>query len=377
MTDLLQDLMLQAAFLQNEKGLQAWQTWKDKVDLDGPLHPGTFRLLPLIYRNLRRQEIDDPLLMKIKGVSHKNWTRNQLALQALAQALQGLENDGIKFIALGGLAFILQGHPDYSAYPPDQYSILVKPEKAYSAIQQLSKMGWIPSPNLPQTLDASLIAAKRVQTFYCDSGIKIRLCWHLLSNTDQSPADESLWIEAISVHHNDINAFVLDPADQLLYILQKDRIANIPSFFLQSIDTMLVLEANPDWVNWERFIGLAQQHRLLYQYQCIVGYLQDLLEVVELHPSLTDIQKLPVARSERFLYHFSFHQFSSLDNFPYAWFYYVQHSHRKPWWERVLGFLNLLWLNWRWRYFWLFPAFVLVFGMGKIRRSVRISPNSL
>jgi hypothetical protein len=377
MTGILQDRLLQAAFLQNEKGLQAWQAWKAMVDLDGPLHPGTFRLLPLIYRNLYRQEIDDPLLMKIKGVSHKNWTRNILALQALAQPLRGFESDGIKFIALGGLAFILQGHPDYSAYPPDQYSILVKPEKANFAIQRLRNLGWIPSPDLPQTLDESLIAAKMFQTFYCDSGKKIRLYWQLLSNTNQSPADETLWIDALTVHNSDLTALTLNPADQLLYILQKDRISIRPSFFLQAVDTMLVLEANLEGVNWERLIGLAQEHRLLYQLQRIVGYLQDLLEVAELQTSLTGIRKLPVARSERFIYHFSFHRFSSLDHFPYAWFYYIQHSHRKPRWERVLGFLNLLWLNWHWRYLWLFPAFVLVFGMDKIRRMVKISPNSL
>ncbi len=377
MTDLLQDQLLQAAFLHNEKGLQAWQAWKVMVDLDGPLHPGTFHLLPLIYRNLHRQEIDDPLLMKIKGVTHKNWTRNQLALQALVQPLRGFESDGIKFIALGGLAFILQGHLDYSANPPDQYSILVKPEKANSAIHRLRKLGWLPSPDQASPLDESLIAAKRCQIFYCDSGIKIRLCWQLLSNTNQSPVDDTLWIEAISVQNSDLTALALNPADHLLYILQNDRIVKRSSFYLQSIDTMLVLEANPDCVNWERLVVLAQKHRLLYQLQRIVGYLQDLLEVAELYPSLTSIRKLPSTRRERFTYHFSFHRFSSLDNFPYVWFYYVQHSHRNPRWERVLGFLNLLWLNWHWRYLWLFPAFVLVLGMDKINRSVRISSNSL
>lgn len=377
MTDLLQDRLLQAAFLQNDKWLQAWQTWKVKVDLDGPLHPGTFRLLPLIYRNLHRQEKVDPLLMKLKGVTHKNWTRNQLALQALAQPLQGFKSGGIKYIALGGLAFILQGLPDYSAYPPDRYSILVKPEKAISAIQQLRNLGWTPLPDLPQSLDESLIVAKRFQAFYSNSGIKIRLCWQLLSNTDQSPADDTLWIEAIPVNNCDFTALALNPADQLLYILLKNSICKRPSFFLQSIDTMLVLEAKPDRINWERLIGLAQQHRLLYQFQCIAGYLHDLLKVAELHPSLTGIQNLPVARVERFIYHFSFHRFSSLDNFPYAWFYNVQLNYRKPRWERALGFLNLLRQNWRWRYLWLFPGFVLVFGVDKIRRSVGISSNSI
>ncbi len=377
MTDLLQDQLLQAAYLQNEIGLQAWQAWKVNADLDGPLHPGTFRLFPSIYRNLHRQEIDDPLLMKIKGVTHKNWTRNQLALKALAQPLQGFESDGIKFIALGGLAFILQGHPDYSTYPPDQYSILVKPEKANSAIQRLRNLGWLPSPDLPQPLDENLIAGKRFQTFNCDSGIKIRLCWQLLSNTDQTPADETFWIEALTVHSSDLTVLALNPADQLLYILQNYYIAIRPSFFLQAIDTMLVLEANPEGVNWERLIGLAQKHRLLYQLQCVMDYLQDLLEAAELCPSLTGIRKLPVARRERFIYHFSFHRFSSLDNFSYVWFYYIQHNHSKPWWRRVFGFLNLLWQNWHWRYLWLVPAFVLVFGMGKIRRSVRISSISI
>ena len=58
-----QELLLRAALLQGEASLKAWQEWKSTLDFDH-IDPGSQRLVPLLYHNLQRQGVQDPLMGK-------------------------------------------------------------------------------------------------------------------------------------------------------------------------------------------------------------------------------------------------------------------------------------------------------------------------
>lgn len=47
-----QGLLLQATVWQGQKAIEAWEKWECSVDMD-KLDPGSHRLLPQLYRNLR------------------------------------------------------------------------------------------------------------------------------------------------------------------------------------------------------------------------------------------------------------------------------------------------------------------------------------
>ena len=82
-----QELLLRAALLQGEPALQAWQDCKAQVNLEQELDMGSYRLMPLLYRNLRTLGVDDPLMGKLRGIYGREWYKNQMLFRAMAEVL--------------------------------------------------------------------------------------------------------------------------------------------------------------------------------------------------------------------------------------------------------------------------------------------------
>ena len=96
--DSLQLPLLRAAFLSGAAGLAAWETWKSQVNMDDYPDPGSFQLLPQLYRNLQHQGLDDPLILKLKGIARQSWFRNQRNFSLLAPHLQMLKEAGMEVL---------------------------------------------------------------------------------------------------------------------------------------------------------------------------------------------------------------------------------------------------------------------------------------
>src|SRR5512147_1502008 len=70
-----QEWLIRAALLKGKDALDAWKEWKSSVDVE-ELDPGSHRMLPLLYRNLKSQGIKDPSMYKYKGVYDQTWYGN-------------------------------------------------------------------------------------------------------------------------------------------------------------------------------------------------------------------------------------------------------------------------------------------------------------
>ena len=84
-----QQWMLRAAILPGQSGLEAWDKWVACADIDH-LDLGSFRLIPLLYRNLRRLGVEHELLGRFRGIHRRAWYENQMALQRLSGLLRFL-----------------------------------------------------------------------------------------------------------------------------------------------------------------------------------------------------------------------------------------------------------------------------------------------
>lgn len=62
----LQELLLKATLLKTNVALEAWEEWHGQEGLER-LDNGSYRLLPLTYRNLQSLGYQDAVLMKLKG----------------------------------------------------------------------------------------------------------------------------------------------------------------------------------------------------------------------------------------------------------------------------------------------------------------------
>jgi len=92
-------MLLQAAHLQGKDAIKAWQEWKSGVDIDH-LDAGSYRLLPLLYRNLRNNGVTGSLMEKFKGIYRLTWYRNQLLFRKMTTLLSSFHNAGIQTMIL-------------------------------------------------------------------------------------------------------------------------------------------------------------------------------------------------------------------------------------------------------------------------------------
>jgi len=72
-----QILLLQAALGQGPEAATAWERWERENGLDRP-DEGSYRLLPLVYRNLSRRGFSGPRWNILRGIHRNAWSKNQL-----------------------------------------------------------------------------------------------------------------------------------------------------------------------------------------------------------------------------------------------------------------------------------------------------------
>src|SRR5262249_54730428 len=135
-------LALRAAIWSGERSLQSWEEWKQLVDFDD-VDGGTVRLLPLIYRKLLAQNVQDPLMGRLKGLYRRTWYRNQLVFHRSAEMVALMARKGIDALLLKGPALVLQYYKDPGVRPMDDFDLLVRPSQASKAIAVLQEAGWI------------------------------------------------------------------------------------------------------------------------------------------------------------------------------------------------------------------------------------------
>jgi hypothetical protein len=144
--------LLRARFLSGDEGLSAFETWKSQIDMADHPDFGSFRLLPFLFHHLKAQGIDDPVMMKLKGIARRNWYKNQQFFRSWAPQLQALHAAGIECMLLAGPALALDYYGDYALDSEDDLAILVPTQQARSAIKQLQTLGWRPMYHRPDAL---------------------------------------------------------------------------------------------------------------------------------------------------------------------------------------------------------------------------------
>ena len=75
----LQEQLLLVALGDPDSAAEAWKSLPASFSLDD-LEPGSFELLPLVYRNVAQTDPADPLLPRLKGIYRRSWVKNNLLL---------------------------------------------------------------------------------------------------------------------------------------------------------------------------------------------------------------------------------------------------------------------------------------------------------
>jgi hypothetical protein len=296
-----QELLLRAALQKGREALDAWKEWRACVDIDDidRLDSGSYRLLPLLYRNLNNQGVQDPLMMRLKGVYRLTWYKNQMLFHTMANLLRSFRDAGIETMALKGAALTLLCYKDYGLRPMNDFDVLIRTEKANAAIRLLEAMGWTATYFVPTE---EYITVSYSHGFKNSAGQEFDLHWHLLFQSRGINADDDFWDAAVTTNINDIAVKALSPADQLLHVCIHGARWNFIPPFRWVADAMTILNAPQANIDWNRFIIQTEKRRLVLPLLDALNYLKEVFDAPIAPSVFKRLRDMPVPGIERLEY---------------------------------------------------------------------------
>jgi len=295
-----QELLLQAALLEGQPVIDAWQQWTSRVDIDD-VDPGSYRLLPLVYRNLLGQGVTDPLLDKLKGVYRKTWFENQLLFHRMARVLQALHGEGIETLVLKGAALVPLYYRDYGLRPMQDFDLLVHPGDLARTIALLREMGWHRSESEALPLDL-VVPFRHALSFWKGAADQFDLHWYALRGRCWAEADDEFWAGAVAFQLGKVDTLALNPTDELLHTCVHGLAWNPVPPFRWAADAMMVLNTSGPEIDWSRLVAQARQRRLSLPLTAALDYLARTLHAPAPPEALADLRSRVVSRFERIEY---------------------------------------------------------------------------
>jgi hypothetical protein len=260
-----------------------FDAWKARVDLDAAEH-GSMRLLPLLYRNLTRAGIDDPMLPRLKGIYRQVWFRNQLFLEHGKRALRELTAANIPAIVLKGAALVRAIYDEPALRPMEDFDVLVPREHFARAVELLLASGWSFHPPLadpePHFVFQHAVGFRR------EGGGELDLHWSASGLPLDDEGTRAVWSAS--------QEGTLAPADQLLQICAHAMLLNphIPPI-RWAADAFLLLARTPTFP-WDALTRLARARGLSLLMRRCLEYLRDGLDA-----AIPDYVMQTLARQER------------------------------------------------------------------------------
>ena len=291
-----QTLLLRAALLAREQAVSAWREWCDTGVLDD-VDSGSFRLLPLLYRNLARHNIDEPQLPRLRGVYRQAWYRNQLAMEQAHEAVRMLADHDIPVMILKGAALLDGVYGEMGARPMEDVDLMVPWRFARRALRLLGHAGWASSMHRDGDFQRPMRIVHGVP-LHRPNGLAIDLHWRLL---DESPAghDSAFWDAAEPFEFGGARAVRLCPSDQILHLaVHGIRWDPIPPI-RWSADLYLVLQHRGPEVDWERLVAQAVGRGLTLELLAALTYVRQQLGA---HVPDHVLRELRAARPSRLAY---------------------------------------------------------------------------
>jgi hypothetical protein len=294
-----QELLLKAALFSGEDALEAWSKWRDAVDWEGHLEPGSFRLLPLLYNNLHKHGVDASAMGKLKGIYRQAWSKNQTLFHEMAKVIEFLQNAGIKTMLLKGASLSLLYYKNNGSRPMADIDVLVPLKQARLANELLQKAGWT-SP-FPLT-ELDLIYGHAIQ-LHNRLDKEFDLHWRPF-NGCQDEYEKDFWDGAIPVKMANVNSLSPNPTDMLFHVIIHGVAWNPVPPIRWIADAITLINSDDFTIDWQRLINMAQKHHLNLRLKKGLQYLHD-----NFHPSMPPsamnaIINLPVSSLEKIEYRF-------------------------------------------------------------------------
>lgn len=336
--------MLRAALLNGQEGVEAWENWIACTDIDR-IDSESFRLIPLLYKNLKAHRVSHPLMGRFKGAKRYIWYKNQMLFRFGTELIRLFQQASIPTIILKGAALVQKHYGDYGLRPMEDFDFLVPVGKRRAALELLTQSGWKPRTLGLEKLNDASLDTRHDCAFIDAKQNHTDLHWHVLFWNLERDADDDFWSGAVPVKlSDDATTLALNPADQLLHAIVHGLWFNEARQIRWVADAITILNSAPE-IDWDRLITRAEKARLILVTREGLNYLSQEMNAAIPSSVLQRLQRAGTSIGERLEHYAETRPLSQRGLFQAFWSYYCQFqrtSSDAPWSKTPLGFANYL-----------------------------------
>jgi hypothetical protein len=310
-----QELLLKAALLSGEQSIESWRTWRLSGDWEESLDSGSYRLLPLLYINLQKQGLDDPVMGKLKGIYRQAWSKNQTLFHEMASVISRLQNAGIKTMLLKGASLSLLYYKNNGARPMADIDVLIPLKQIRPATELLQKAGWT-SPVPLTDLDISYGHAIELKN---SRGGEFDLHWRPF-NGCRDIYEKDFWDGALPVALAGVSTLAPNPTDMLFHVIIHGVVWNPVPPIRWIADAVTLINSADYTIDWQRLISMACKHHMGLRLKTGLQYLQERFNPLIPPAVMKAVSGIPVSYLEKAEYRFMTNGRENENNSPYAAF---------------------------------------------------------
>jgi hypothetical protein len=361
-----QELLLKAALQRGPEAAAALDAWSATLEGEA-LDAGSQRLLPLLYRNLKDQNIASAMAEKLKPEYLDTWARNQVLLAKLATLLQSLEAAGIPTLVLKGASLITRFYGDRGLRPMNDLDVLVPTSRATEAVSLLCNLGWRPERKLDESF-ARFLSVNHGMRLWDTANTELDLHWHLLNECLGPHADDEFWKAATPLGIKGAPTWALCATDELFHTcIHGVRWNPVPP--VRWVADAYVMLRGGAQIDWERLVGQARDRRLILTLRAGLSYLREHFRAPIPAGILEDLVGLTVSREEALEWRSRLNRPGwTLRTPPFLWAHYprvARDTGRPP---TVFGFLAYLQALWDLDNVWQVPLFAAMRSLERVFR---------
>jgi len=293
-----QELLLKAALLTDDQGRRAWQAWQKAADIEA-LDTGSFRLLPLLYSNLLKLGVKDPVMPRLKGVYRHFWFRNQLLFHHMAKLLTTFEHAGIPTLILKGAPYSQLYYRDPAARPMGDFDLLIRPQDRDRALAILQSGKWQPIYyDSFAGLTPGYLSYATSHGFRDPDRRELDLHWHLFSFCAAPDCDRGFWERSIPITVGAVTTRTLSAGDHLLHACVHGAAWDEIPPIRWVADAVLILRNAREEIDWPTLLAEAQHHQVTVPLRETCHYLRSRFDAPIPDHVLTALREQTVSRAE-------------------------------------------------------------------------------
>jgi hypothetical protein len=338
-----QEHLLRAALLAGPAAIEAWDRWRAAVDFER-IDAGSFRLLPLLYTNLKTAGVEGPEMTRLRGVYRQSWYRNQLLLRHLAPVLEALEGKGVPTLVLKGAALIAAYYHNTGARPMNDIDVAVPTGDLRCAVEVLRLLGWIPR----RPVEEWSPSLARGWHFDDEEGRELDLHAHVLDASPAPALDRLFWDAAEVASVAGETTRILAPTHQLMHAITHGLVWNRVHSLRWVADALMIVREAGGRIDWDRLLRDARYSHHTWAVRLGLEYLVRLLDAPLPQEALRSFRTArigPLERAEQWVRASGAN--SRLGGLPVLWFLYRRARMGEDQQARVGSFGRYLMQLWR------------------------------